>query len=155
LVLLRLLLLFAIVLCIELALLVWIGRHTGWLVVLALIFVPGLAGASLARRQGLRCWQTVEKQLAAGQLPAAALVEGLMVLVAGVLLIVPGVLTDLIGLALLIPPIRHAARRGLAGRLQARVVSFTQSQMGPSQNEEEEDAQIIDVEYRRPGDFDA
>lgn len=153
--LLRLFLLLTIVLSIELALLVWIGWHTDWLVMLALIFVPGLAGASLARRQGLRCWRTAQEQLTQGQLPAAALVEGLMILVAGVLLIVPGVLTDLAGLALLIPPIRRAVRRFLTRRLEARVVAFTQSQVAPSRNEEEEDAQIIDVEYRRSGDFDA
>ncbi len=36
-----------------------------------------------------------------------------MILVAGVLLITPGVITDIVGLALLVPPARYALRKGL------------------------------------------
>lgn len=151
--LLRLLLLFTLVPLVELTLLVWIGRHTNWLVTFALIFVPGLLGAWLARYQGLRCWRAVQGQLAQGQLPATALVDGLMILVAGVLLIAPGVLTDLTGLALLLPPVRRIVRRYVTRRLEARVVTFSQSRMRP--HWEEEDDQIIDVEHRPPRDSDA
>lgn len=149
--LLRLLVLFTLVPFVELTLLVWIGRHTDWLVTLALIFVPGLVGAWLARYQGLRCWRAVQEQLAHGQLPATALLDGLMILVAGVLLITPGVLTDLTGLALLIPPVRRVVRSQVTRRLEARVVTFSRSQRNPYQDEE--DDQILDVEHRRPEDF--
>lgn len=153
--LLRLLLLFTLIPLVELTLLVWIGRHTNWLVTLALIFVPGLIGAWLARLQGLRCWRAVQGQLAQGQLPAAALLDGLMILVAGILLITPGVLTDLTGLALLIPPVRRVVRHYVTQRLEARIVVLSQSRMRPYRAEADEDDQIIDVEHRRPDDSDA
>jgi len=150
-VLLRLLMLFTLVPFVELTLLVWIGRHTDWLVTLALIFVPGLIGAGLARYQGLRCWHAVQGQLAHGQLPTTALLDGLMILVAGILLITPGVLTDLTGLALLIPPVRRIVRSQVTKRLKARVVLFSRSQDSPYWDGEGD--QILDVECHSPEDF--
>jgi UPF0716 protein FxsA len=44
-------------------------------------------------------------------MPADALVDGLMIFLAGALLITPGVLTDAAGLALLIPPVRSLVKR--------------------------------------------
>jgi len=144
---LRLLLLFTLVPLVELILLIWIGRHTGWTTTLALILVPGIAGAWLARRQGLRCWRTVQEQLARGDLPAGAVLDGLLILVAGVFLIAPGVLTDLAGVALLVPPLRRLLRGFLVHRLRSRITFFTPSGRRPA---EAEDEQIIDVEHRPP-----
>lgn len=138
----RLFLLFTLVPLAELILLVWIGRHTGWLVTLALILVPGIAGAALARYQGLRCWRAAHEQLARGALPTNALLDGLMILVAGVLLITPGILSDIAGILLLVPPIRRAVRGYVTARLKAKVMVSSRAS-GPRT----EDEQIIDVEH--------
>ena len=142
----RLFLLFTLVPLGELALLFWIAQHTGWLFTLGLVIVTGVVGASLARHEGLRCWLEVQRQLAEGKLPAEPLLDGLMILVAGALLITPGVLTDLVGFALLVPPIRRLVRRYLAARFQAQIV------VHPMQGFAEppaEDDDVIDVEYRK------
>ena len=59
-------------------------------------------------------------------MPGDALLDGLMILLAGALLITPGVLTDLVGFALLLPVFRRVMKRWLVRRLRARIrVSFS------------------------------
>jgi UPF0716 protein FxsA len=109
---------------VEVLLLVWIAQQTNLTVVLLLIFVPGLFGVWLARREGLRSLQVVREEMARGQIPSRSLVDGLLVLLASGLLIVPGVLTDLVGLALLVRPLRRVVGRYLTGKMEARVQSM-------------------------------
>ena len=99
----RLLLLFILVPAAELALLIEIGKRIGTLSTLALILVTGVLGAALARRQGLGVLRAAQAEAAAGRLPAASLVDGVIILLAGAVLITPGVLTDLFGFLCLIP----------------------------------------------------
>jgi len=148
-VLLRLFLLFTLIPFAEVTILVWIGQHTSWLFALALIILPGMFGAALARYEGLRCWRAVQEQLGRGELPTAALLDGLLILVAGVLLITPGLLTDTTGLLLLIPPVRRFARHVISRRLQARLVVFSRTPPHPAGGDDE---QTIDVDYRAPRD---
>jgi len=114
--LLRLFLLFTLVPIAELWLLIRIGGLIGLPATLGLVLFTGAAGAALARREGLRSWMSVQGELATGRLPGAELVHGLLILIAGIVLLTPGVITDAIGLALLIRPIR----RRLIARLQRR-----------------------------------
>lgn len=117
----RLLLLFTVVPLVELVILVQLGRHVGLPATLALVLGTGVLGAGLARWQGLRAAREVMGQLSAGRLPAVALLEGLLILMAGVFLVTPGLLTDLAGFALLVPPIRRAILRGLEERIRRRL----------------------------------
>lgn len=119
---LRLLLLFTTVPLVELALLLWIGRHIGILPTVLLIFFTGALGATLARHQGLSTWQRLEAALAAGRLPGRELVEGFLILLAGAVLLTPGVLTDVAGFLLLVPPVRRWIVRQARARLQGRMV---------------------------------
>jgi UPF0716 protein FxsA len=114
--LLRLFLLFTLVPITELWLLIRIGGLIGLPATLALVLFTGAAGAALARREGLRSWLSVQGELADGRLPGTELVHGVLILIAGIVLLTPGVLTDLMGLALLIRPIR----RRLIARLRKR-----------------------------------
>ena len=144
--LLRLLLLFTLIPLVEVILLVWIAQHTNWMVTVALIFLPGLLGAWLARREGLRCLREVRRQVLQGEVPSGTLLDGLLILLAGALMITPGVLTDLAGFALLIPPVRGGVRRWLTGWLRARIVTVAS---GPRQAPEAY-AKIIDVRVVDP-----
>jgi len=114
--LLRLFLLFTLVPLVELALLIQIGGLIGLGPTLGLVLVTGAAGAWLARREGLRSWLAVQRELGAGRVPGEALVHGMIILLAGALLVTPGVLTDAAGFALLARPIR----RRLIARLRER-----------------------------------
>lgn len=121
--LLRLLLLFTLVPVAELMVLIEIGEAIGLGPTLLLIFVTGVVGAWLARREGARSWLEVQRELARGELPADSLLQGLMILVAGAFLVTPGVLTDAAGFLLLARPVRSALVDRLRSWLRRKVES--------------------------------
>lgn len=144
--LLRLLLLFTLVPLVELIILIRIGGRIGALPTILMVLGIGLIGAWLARREGFRALARIRRDLAEGRLPGDSTIDALLVLVAGVLMITPGLLTDVGGLALLIPPARAAVRRWLKRRFQGRLTIL---QLGPAGFRRPGD-EFIDVEAR-PG----
>ncbi|MCA9520873.1 MAG: FxsA family protein [Myxococcales bacterium] len=106
----RLLLLFILVPLAEILLLIQIGDFIGFWPTLGLVLVTGVLGASLARDQGLQIIEQIRREFNQMNVPTDAMLEGLLVLIAGVVLLTPGVLTDLCGFLLLIPPLRRLIR---------------------------------------------
>lgn len=119
----RLFLLFTLVPLVELYLLITIGGSVGVAPTIALIAVTGILGAWLAKREGRRALASYQEALTQGRLPEDGIVSGLLILVGGVLLIAPGVLTDIVGLALMIPPIRRGVAKLVTRRVEARIQS--------------------------------
>ena len=140
-----LLMLFTLVPLAELALLIWIGSHTSVLFTIGLVLVTGVVGASLARWQGWRTVQRIQNELRAGRMPADAMVDGLLIVVAGAVLITPGVLTDAAGFALLVPPLRQIIKRQVAASLKRHIRVETQG-VGPFRTEQPGGDRIIDAE---------
>ncbi len=120
--LLRLFLLFTLAPAIELAVIIKVGQHLGAASTVGLLILSGIAGAALAKHEGLRTWRAIQNDLADGRVPTDRLIDALLILVAGVLMVTPGFLTDLTGVLLLLPPIRALVRRSLKKRFQARIV---------------------------------
>jgi UPF0716 protein FxsA len=112
----RLLLAFTLIPVLELWLLLRIGSWLGAGATVALVVLTGVVGATLARREGVHAWSTVQAELSAGRLPGRKLLEALLVLVAGIVLVTPGVLTDALGLLLLVRPVRARLVRRLENR---------------------------------------
>ncbi len=117
----KLLLIFIVVTLAEMLVLLRVGAILQLGPTLALIVLTGLIGASLAKRQGLRILTRINAEMEAGRLPTAELADGALVLLAGAVLITPGFLTDLFGLALLVPFFRARFRRVLVGYFQSRL----------------------------------
>ncbi|HKJ03755.1 MAG TPA: FxsA family protein [Longimicrobiales bacterium] len=117
----RLGLLFVLVPVLELMLLIRLGEWMGLWPTLALILTTGAAGAALARAEGLRVLFQFQKELVSGRLPGQALLDGISVLVGGAFLVTPGILTDLAGLALLLPFTRRRIQARVRGSLERRV----------------------------------
>ena len=117
-----LLLLLTTVPIVELVILFRIADRFQWGPTIALVIVTGVLGAWLARREGLKTLSRIQSELARGIPPTSAMVDGLLILVAGAVLITPGILTDLIGFALLIPPCRSWIRRRLAEAFKKRII---------------------------------
>lgn len=115
----RLLLLMTVVPILELWLLFEIAQRTSGWFTFGLVLVTGLVGASLARWQGWRAMQRIQRELSQGQMPGGALLDGLLIFTAGVVLVTPGVITDAIGFLLLIPPTRSLVKRYLTRRFQS------------------------------------
>src|SRR5438874_9582765 len=87
----------------------WIG--IGWTILLVL--ATSLLGGWLLRREGLRAWRAFREVAESGRPPGAEVSRGLLGLGGAMLLAVPGFITDLVGLALLLPPVRAAAGMGV------------------------------------------
>lgn len=146
-------LLFTVLPIVELAILIRIGEATEWWMPVTLVIFTGIAGAALARWQGLRVFQRVRDDTRAGRMPGDSLVDAFLVLLAGLLLIFPGVLTDFIGIALLIPPIRALVKRGVKAwmkrhievRVGSNAAAFWTSAGSPPRvaNDEIIDARVI------------
>lgn len=144
-------LLFTLVPLAELAILIWIGGQTEWWVPIVTVIATGVAGAALARWQGWQVVSRIQKELNAGRMPADAIIDGVLILIAGLLLVTPGVLTDFVGIALLIPPWRSVVKRAAAAwikrNFEVRVVG-TDAEYGPAGNSGKRTRcdQIIDAE---------
>ncbi|MEM8995819.1 MAG: FxsA family protein [Acidobacteriota bacterium] len=116
----RLLLLFTLLPLVELWLLLNVGSRLGVPATVALVFGTGVLGAWLARRQGLDTWKRLQTETAAGRLPTDAMVDGLLILIAGAVLLTPGILTDLAGFFLLTPDGRAWIRRAAVDSMAQR-----------------------------------
>ncbi len=117
----KLLFLFIAVPAVELILLIKLGGLIGLLPTVAIIFVTGALGATLARWQGLSVLHEIQTQMAQGQLPANALFDGVIILLAGALLLTPGFLTDIVGFLSLVPSVRNVFKRAIRKRIEKSI----------------------------------
>ena len=109
----KLLIIFIFVPVMELYILIEAGRIIGLGATIGLIILTGTAGAWLARSQGVEILRKIQDETARGQMPAATLIEGALVLVGGLLLLTPGFFTDLLGFSFLVPLTRGIWRKTL------------------------------------------
>ncbi|NLW82620.1 MAG: membrane protein FxsA [Desulfovibrionales bacterium] len=109
----KLFLLFAVVPVAEIYVLVSVGSVIGVLPTIALVLLTALAGAYLARMQGLSVMLRIRENLAQGYMPAEELLDGLLIFLAGMVLLAPGFLTDVAGLLILLPGTRDIFKRWL------------------------------------------
>lgn len=113
-----LILLFTIIPAVELVVLIKVGTYIGALNTVALIIVTGVAGAFLARMQGLVTLYRIQSNLDRGIMPTAEMFDGVLILIGGVLLLTPGFITDTVGFMLLIPLTRSLLKNWLRKKLQ-------------------------------------
>ena len=116
-----LLLLFIGLPMIEIYVLIQVGQVIGALWTIALLVAIAALGSALLRLQGLATLANVQAAMSRGELPTSAILDGLVLLVAGVLMVTPGFVTDLAGFICLLPPLRRALARALGAALMLRV----------------------------------
>jgi UPF0716 protein FxsA len=104
----------------ELALLIKTGQVVGFWATLGMVVGAGVLGAVIMSRQGMSVARRTREAIAQGRPPVGPVLDGAFLLLAGALLITPGFLTDLLALALLVPPIRHKVARWSVRRLAER-----------------------------------
>lgn len=102
----------------ELYILIEAGRIIGLGPTLGLIMLTGIAGAWLARSQGVEILRRIQQETARGQMPAITLIDGALVLVGGLLLLTPGFFTDILGFSFLVPLSRDLWRKALRAWLE-------------------------------------
>ncbi|MGN7613803.1 FxsA family protein [Magnetococcales bacterium HHB-1] len=112
-----LLLIFIVIPIVEMYLLIAVGSHIGAIQTILAVFATAALGAFLVRREGLRTVFALKDRLTRGEIPAAELIEGVLLIVAGALLITPGFFTDGIGFLLVFRPSRMVLRHYLFGKI--------------------------------------
>lgn len=113
-----LVLVFVVVPLIELWVIGEVASAISWGPTLVLLLVDSVIGAVLVRREGSRAWQRFRAALAEGRVPDDEILQGAMLLFGGALLLTPGFVTDVVGLALVLP----ITRAPLARLVRLRVV---------------------------------
>lgn len=113
--------LFIVIPLVEIAVIIQVGDWLGIVNTIGLLILVSVAGAWLVKRQGLGVLRRIGEQRQAGQVPAAAVFDGALILVAGALLLFPGFVTDVFGLLLLLPPVRAGVRAFLRRRYTRRL----------------------------------
>lgn len=116
-------LLFLVVPIAELYVIIQVGQAIGVLPTVAILLLDSVLGTVLLRSQGRAAWRRFNGTLQAGRPPAKETIDGGLILLGGAFLLTPGFLSDLLGLALLLPPTRAVVRRMLARRLLGRMVT--------------------------------
>ena len=117
----KLFIIFSIMPIIELAILIELGSHIGSTIIVTLIITTGMAGALLARNQGLYVLRQLQSSIQRIQSPADPIIDGVLVLIGGLLLLTPGILTDAIGFLILFPFSRQSLRNFLKSIILRRV----------------------------------
>ncbi len=98
-----------------------VAHHIGWLATIALLIVISACGPSLVHRQGIGVWRRAQRRMEGGEVPGREAIDGVLLLVAGALLTFPGFITGVLGLLLLLPPVRSLVRIGARAWLARRV----------------------------------
>ena len=118
---LALLLIFVVLPIAELYVVVQVGSHIGVLATFGLMVLFTVAGVWLCKREGLGVLRRMNAQLNRGRGAHHRAHRRRARPAAGALLIVPGFITDVIGLVLLVPPVRALLRATVLRRLQRRI----------------------------------
>jgi UPF0716 protein FxsA len=117
-------LLFVVVPVLELAVIIQVGSAIGVFNTIGLLLLSGLLGGWLMKREGLGVVRRMQRTAGEGRVPGTELVDAFLILFGGALMLAPGFLTDLFGVALMLPPVRAVVRATLRRRFEARVIRY-------------------------------
>ncbi len=113
-------LLFVVVPFLELLVIIQVGQTVGAGWTIGVLVLISILGAWMVKREGVGVLRRVRVRMRAGEVPGNELTDGVFILFAGALLITPGFLTDVLGILLLVPPVRAGMRRGVTRTYRRR-----------------------------------
>ena len=105
---------------VEMYLLIEVAERIDALPTILLVMLTAVVGVSLIRHQGISTLTKGIGRLNQAEIPAAEIIEGILLAVAGAFLITPGFVTDFIGFTIVIPVTRQIIALMLLKRLSAR-----------------------------------
>lgn len=143
------LIIFVIIPILEITAFIHIGGAIGVWPTLAIALLTAVIGGSIIKYQGFITTENIRTAISQGKTPIPELFDGLCLVASGALLITPGFVTDTIGFALLIPPVREIMRVHLAKGFKAKP-----DVNNPSQSHQRPDSGVIEGDYERLDDED-
>jgi len=87
----------------EIGVFIWIGGIIGPWWVVGLIFLSGVIGVTIAKRQGVETWNKAQISMSNRQVPTEQIMDGICIFVGGVFLLAPGFISDTVGFTLVLP----------------------------------------------------
>ena len=147
-----LLLLFIVMPIVEMWLLITVGREIGALPTIGLVLLTAVVGLSLLRQQGFATLFRARTKLDAGELPALEMAEGLILAVCGALLLTPGFVTDVIGFAGLLPPLRRRCVLAMVAKMEVVSYSNQQTCQSGQQQSRQDRGKVVEGEFWREND---
>ena len=104
----------------EIVVLIKVGQAIGLWPTLGLLFLAAFLGMFIIRQQGVSMVGRMFDTMSQGSFAMTSIADSYAKIAAGCLLIMPGFITDALGIALLVPPLRNlmlgAMLPGVAGR---------------------------------------
>jgi UPF0716 protein FxsA len=97
---------------VELFVIIQVAEGIGVLPTIVLLLVVSIAGAWLLKQQGTATWRRMRATMQRGEMPTDEATDGALILMGGALLLTPGFVTDIVGLAFLVPVTRRTVKRG-------------------------------------------
>ena len=140
---------------VEMYLLIEVAKRIEALPTILLVMLTAVLGVSLIRQQGLSTLTKGIRRLNQAEIPAAEIIEGVLLAVAGAFLITPGFLTDLIGFMIIIPITRRITALMLLKRMAARADFRTNDSdlRGGSNKTRDASGSVIEGEYEKKDQF--
>ncbi|HBO37069.1 MAG TPA: membrane protein FxsA [Pasteurellaceae bacterium] len=138
----------------ELSLLVWLAGLIGVFGLILLLITASVVGLFIIRLRGWYLITNIRKQLAQGLIPTQSLFKSGIWLVAGVLFFIPGLLTDILAVAILLPPIGLLLETFIKSK-----VTFFRSQNWQETDRSfhyhrNENGEVFEAEYEKQTDED-
>lgn len=110
-------LIFLVVPIVEIYILIQVGEVIGALWTIIFVVLTAVIGVQLLKRQGMSTLSRAQNKMNSGEMPAAELLEGIALIVAGAFLLTPGFFTDAFGFLLLFQPTRMMMVKALSSKL--------------------------------------
>ena len=140
---------------VEMYLLIEVAKRIEALPTILLVMLTAVLGVSLIRQQGLSTLTKGIRRLNQAEIPAAEIIEGVLLAVAGAFLITPGFLTDFIGFMIIIPITRRITALMLLKRMAARADFRTHGSdlRGGSNKTRDASGSVIEGQYENKDQF--
>lgn len=135
----------------EIAGFILVGQRIGLFPTLSLILLSAVAGIVLMRVQGFGVLTRLRQSGQEGRAPGKELLDAAMILIAGILLLIPGFLTDIIGLALFLPPVRGFLWNRLMRNVVVVDIGGMQSARRPGSNDGQRTIDLDEDDFHRDG----
>lgn len=117
---------------IEIAVFIEVGGWIGLWPTIGVVILTAIIGTGLLRQQGISILFRIQENLEANKLPVRELFDGVCLVIAGAFLLTPGFVTDSLGFALFVPPIRQAIAGWIGQKIVTRAdVRFHPGHGGP------------------------
>jgi len=115
----------------EFYVIVQVGGHIGLLPTVALLIAVSAVGTSLIKREGIKVYREFVAAIQRGEEPTEQLVHGVCLLAAGVLMLAPGFMSDVVSIALLVPPTRGLIVKLVLRRSSTKVTVIRATRSAP------------------------